>query len=285
MPIARSLRRLVGVAVVGLTLTAGTTDGSFSFGGADATAQGVRRAPWLGVHMDSGPGQGVLVAHTTGGSPADKAGVHDGDRILKVDGALVGSPSEVQRLVALHAAGDVVTVIVTRGGKEQSFQVALEPRPSSEEMARMEHMGKFAKPWTGLERVAGNAPASIGALRGKVVVVDFWATWCGPCRLTAPILSGWQARYGAQGLSVVGITTDDATEAAAFAERHAMKFGVLADPSATTTRAYSVSALPTLFIIDKRGVVRDIAIGYDPGREAQMEALIKTLLAEPAPTN
>jgi thiol-disulfide isomerase/thioredoxin len=280
---ARKLVRALRTSVVALILVAGGI--SAPFGGDDAVAQTLRRPPWLGVQMDNGPGQGVLISHTTGGSPAEKAGVHDGDRIVKVDGALVGSPSEVQRLVGLHAVGDVVVVVVARAGKEQSLSVALEPRPSVEEMVRMEHVGKFAKPWTGLEKVAGNAPSSLAALRGKVVVVDFWATWCGPCRLTAPILSALQARYGAQGLSVVGITTDDGAEAAAFAERHAMKFGVLADPTAATTRAYSVSALPTVFVIDKRGVVRDIAIGYDPGKEAQLEALIKTLLAEPAPTN
>lgn len=276
-------RTFARLTVFAVALVAGAAYGPR--GVQDAAAQSARRPPWLGVQMDPGTGRGVLISHTTGGSPAEKAGVHDGDRLLKVDGAVVGSPSEVQRLIALHLVGDTVTVVVARSGKEQSLQVALEPRPSSEEMVRMEHVGKFAKPWTGLERAAGNAPSSLASLRGKVVVVDFWATWCGPCRLTAPGLSNLQARYGAQGLSVVGITTDDATEAASFAERHAMKFGVLSDPGATTTRAYSVSALPTVFVIDKRGIVRDIAVGYEPGHEVQLEALIKTLLAEPAPPN
>src|SRR5262249_54924513 len=114
---------------------------------------------------------------------------------------------------------------------------------------------------------------------------DFWATWCGPCRLTAPTLSAWQARYGAQGLSVVGITTDEAIEAATFARKHSMRFTVASDAAAETSHAYGVQALPTLFVIDRRGVVRDVAIGYDPDREAQVEALVRTLLAESAPSN
>ena len=62
-----------------------------------------------------------------------------------------------------------------------------------------------------------------------------------------------------------------------------MKYGIAVDAKAETSRAYSVSALPTLFVIDKRGVVRDVAIGYDPAREGEIEQLVKQLLAEPAP--
>jgi thiol-disulfide isomerase/thioredoxin len=147
---------------------------------------------------------------------------------------------------------------------------------------RMDHVGTFAPTWAGATPV-GSAPKSIESLRGRVVLIDFWATWCGPCRLVAPRLSALQTHYGAQGLSVVGISADNAEEVAAFAGRTAMRYPVVVDTKGETSRAYTVSSLPTLFIIDKRGVVRDVEIGFDPSRDGQREQLIRTLLAEPAP--
>ena len=238
---------------------------------------------WIGVAMDPGTPDGVRVTHIVKGSPADKGGMRDGDRMVRIDGARVASPAEVQRAVAGHAVGDVLAVIVVRDGKESTMRLALAVRPAGDEVLRMDHIGSFAPTWVGLQTASGTVPASVSAARGRVVVVDFWATWCGACRLTTPTLSAWQARYGAQGLSVVGITTDETVTAATFAEKHAMRFGVASDPNGETTHAYGVSALPTLFVIDKRGVVREVAVGYDPSHEAQVEALIKTLLAEPAP--
>jgi peroxiredoxin len=147
-------------------------------------------------------------------------------------------------------------------------------------MLRMDHVGSPAPAWEGLEPTSG-FPASLAGLRGRVVVVDFWATWCGPCRELAPVLSGWQAHYAAEGLSVVGITTDPVDAAATFKERLDLRYPMASDPHAATTQSYGVSALPTLFVVDKRGVVRDVAVGADPEQEARMEALIRTLLAEP----
>ena len=236
--------------------------------------------------MEANAAEGVRVTKVVAGSPAQKSGLHDGDRLLRIDGAKVSSPDEVQRIVASHAVGDVLTVIVARAGAstaaatQRTLRVALTPRPSADEQARMEHVDRPAPAWVGLEPVKTTTPKSLAALRGRVVLLDFWATWCGPCRFTAPILTRWQARYGAEGLTVVGVTTDPQEEVASFVERSGMGFGVAVDPTAATHRAYGVSALPTLFVIDKRGVVRDVMTGYDPSRESRVEALVKKLLAE-----
>jgi thiol-disulfide isomerase/thioredoxin len=122
-------------------------------------------------------------------------------------------------------------------------------------------------------------------MRGRVVVLDFWATWCGPCRMVVPKLDDLQARYGAQGLSVLGVSTEDAQDVASFAQRMSIRYTIGVDRRSETTRSYGVSSLPTVILIDKRGVVRDVDIGYDSSRDTRLEATIRSLLSEPAPVN
>jgi thiol-disulfide isomerase/thioredoxin len=226
-------------------------------------------------------GAGVRVTHVMRGSPADKAGLRQGDLIRAIDREKVASPEDVSRIVWNHAPGDPILASLSRAEDTLAIRVALVARPSTAEMLRMDRVGAFAPLWVDVEPI-GEAPTSIASLHGKVVVLDFWATWCGPCRLLAPKLSALQSRYGAQGLRVVGVTTDGADKAALFAQRTGMRYPIAVDPKGETSRAYDVSALPTLFVIDKRGVVRDVSIGYDEARDAQIEALLKELLAEPA---
>jgi thiol-disulfide isomerase/thioredoxin len=245
---------------------------------APATAPG-----WMGAALESKDAtSGVRIARVIRTSPAEKAGLREGDRILRVDGAPISSAGEVVQLLSRRGAGAVVPIAFARGGTEHVATVALAARPTLEDMARMEHVGTFAPAWGTLTTAAGQVPASVQALRGKVVLVDFWATWCGPCRLTAPTLSAWQAKYGAQGLKVVGITSDAPDAAALHAQRSGMGFAAASDESGDATKAYGVTSLPTLFVIDKRGVVREVVVGYQPGQEARTERLIQQLLAEPA---
>jgi len=209
--------------------------------------------------------------------------MRDGDEILRVDAHPVASPNEVTRFIADHASGDKVDVVFQRGGQSQTVTVTLTPRPSTDDIMRMEYVGTFAPQLASLAAASGTVPASMNALRGKVAVIEFWATWCGPCQLTMPVLDSWQARYGAQGLSVLGITTEPVTMAATFATQKALHYAIASDSTSATSSAFGVRNIPTLFVVDKRGVVREVSIGYDPGATAQIEQLVKQLLAEPTP--
>jgi thiol-disulfide isomerase/thioredoxin len=194
----------------------------------------------------------------------------------------VTSATQVMRIVAAHSVGDVVPVVVRRADKETTARVELAARPSNDEIVRMDHVGTFAPAWVGTTALTG-APSGLDKLRGRVVVLDFWASWCGPCRYAVPKLSALDARYRGQGLTIVGMTTDDAETAAVAATRLNMKYGVVVDERAQTSSAYGVSALPTMFVIDKRGVIRHVVMGYDPSEDARVEQLVQQLIAEPAP--
>ena len=237
---------------------------------------------WIGVTMDKGGDTGVKVEHVVRGGPADKAGVKTGDRIVGIEGKNVTQPAEVSRTVTSHKAGETVTLSVERGGNSINASIILAARPSSDEILKMDLVGAGAPAFVNAKPLTG-APASLASLKGRVVVLDFWASWCGPCRMIAPKLSTLKNRFGAQGPSVVGMTTDDPEHAALFAERHGMTYPSLSDQNGDTNKAYGIVGLPTVIIIDKKGVVRDVFVGYDSSVEVKMEQLVKTLLAEPAP--
>ncbi|HEY8079509.1 MAG TPA: redoxin family protein [Labilithrix sp.] len=239
--------------------------------------------PWIGVQMDATGGTGVGVVHVVRGSPADKGGMKAGDRIVVVDGTKVSAPGDVSRAVQAHRVGDTVSVEVERGGSSVKSQLVLASRPNGDEIMRMDLVGAFAPAWSNVTAPAG-APQSLASLKGRVVVMDFWASWCGPCKMLAPRLSALKDRLGAQGLTVVGVTTDDAQKAAEFAGKHDMRYPTVIDTNADTSKIYGVGALPTMIVVDKRGVIREVFVGFDPGGDVKLESLVKTLLAEPAPS-
>jgi thiol-disulfide isomerase/thioredoxin len=238
-----------------------------------------RGLPWLGVSMDNGGDLGVRIETVVRGSPAERAGLRGGDRIVSIDGARVTGPQQVSRAVASHQVGDTVAVGIERTGNAIKASIVLASRPASDELVRMHLVGAPAPAWNNVTPLTG-APASVASLKGKVVLIDFWATWCGPCKAIAPRLGALKDRLGAQGLAVVGITTDDAETAATFAERTKMRYPIVVDKDGDTSRAYNISGLPTMVLIDKKGVVREVSVGFDPGGEAQLEAAVKKLLAE-----
>ena len=251
-----------------------------TFEGAAAAEGG--SPPWLGVAMgkEGGP-TGVLVTRVLRGSPAAKAGLKDGDRILRIDGLAAESAADVTRAVRARPVGAIANVAVMRAGREVQLRATLTTAPGDEDLLRMDAVGAPARAWTGLKPVHGVMPTTVEGLRGKVGVVEFWATWCSACRAMAPTLEGWQARYGAQGLALVGISAEEPGLVAEHGERSGTRHGLAVDPEGQTTQSYGVRAMPTVFVLDKKGIVRDVFVGYDPARLATAQALVEKLLAEP----
>ena len=105
---------------------------------------------------------------------------------------------------------------------------------------------------------------SLGSLRGKVVLLNLWATWCTPCRMETPYLQSVFEDYHAEGFEIVGIsmdTGDAAAEVAMFVEEYAVSYTILHDPKMRGMELYQVLGLPATFLIDREGVLRWMRYG------------------------
>ncbi len=237
---------------------------------------------WLGVELarrEDGQA-GVLIRSVMRGSPAAEAGVAAGDIVLSVDGENVERPHALRERIMATRAGTRVSLGVLRGDALRLFGVELRPVPNEDEVMRKQYVGASAPDFGALDSVQGSITPSLPALRGRVVVLEFWASWCQICHVLAPTLSGWHDRYGGQGVTVLGVTTDPVALASRTAGELRMGYPLASDGSGNMQRAYRAYALPTLFVIDKQGKVRDVLVGFSTPRLREIEALVRKLIAE-----
>ncbi|MET1256041.1 TlpA family protein disulfide reductase [Aliikangiella maris] len=117
--------------------------------------------------------------------------------------------------------------------------------------------------------------------RGKVVLLNFWASWCGPCRQEMPILDEIQKKYESLGFTVLGVNVDTKVESALrYLKDTPVNFPVLYDSESKVSELYNVSAMPSTAIIDRDGHVRYIHPGYKSGDEEKYRQKIKALMRE-----
>jgi cytochrome c biogenesis protein CcmG, thiol:disulfide interchange protein DsbE len=139
-------------------------------------------------------------------------------------------------------------------------------------------VGEPAPPFS-LTTVDGKTMA-LADLRGRVVYVDFWASWCAPCRRSFPWMNEMQQRYGDRGLTIIAINVDRRhADAEQFLQINAARFAVVYDDRGATPQAYSVKGMPSSYLIDARGTVVDIELGFRDDRKSAIEDQIRSLLS------
>ena len=129
-----------------------------------------------------------------------------------------------------------------------------------------------------LRDLRGNQ-VSLSDFRGQPVVLNFWATWCSPCRVEIPHLEALYTKYKDQGLVVIGMNTEtDYMKVKHFAEPQ-ISYTVLLD-GGTQAQGYDVSGIPCTYYIDRAGIIQHRSVGFGPGDEVLIEEKIKKLLAD-----
>jgi thiol-disulfide isomerase/thioredoxin len=111
--------------------------------------------------------------------------------------------------------------------------------------------------------------------RGKVVVLDFWASWCVPCRRSFPWMNSMQEKYGDDGLVIIGVNLDAVdADAQAFLQETPAEFRIVSDPQGTLAREHDVIAMPTSYIFDRDGNLVTRHLGFKVKRQEEYEALL-----------
>lgn len=123
--------------------------------------------------------------------------------------------------------------------------------------------------------------ANLSQYKGQVVMVNFWATWCGPCQQEMPLLDQMYKKYKMGGFTLLGVNVDkDAPPVKELLARRPVSFPVLLDPANQVSKAYHVDEMPSSVIIDRKGEIRYVHRGYKPGDENDYQDRIRQLIKE-----
>ena len=138
-----------------------------------------------------------------------------------------------------------------------------------------------AAPTFALPLRGGHAPMSLEQLRGQVVMVNFWASWCGPCREEFPLLDQIYRKYKGAGFALLGINVEpDSKDADGFLATTPVSFPIVFDRDGAASTLYHVDGMPSTALIDRHGVLRWVHRGFKPGDENEYLSQVRLLLRE-----
>lgn len=216
---------------------------------------------WLGVYLGSDGKPGVIVRKVHPGSPASKAKLRAGDRILSVNSATLANVRALQLEITSYRPGDKVVLALRRGGKSLRVVVLLERLLTYPQRVRQALVGKPTPKFVVTRISAGGKTVSSQAMKGKLWLLEFWATWCGACRQVIPMLKQIHKQYSPYGLHIVSIAKDKPARVARLANLLGLPYTVGVDPRGKVLSKYLVNPIPAFMLINKKGVVIDVAVG------------------------
>ncbi|MFT7625136.1 MAG: thiol-disulfide isomerase/thioredoxin [Myxococcota bacterium] len=206
------------------------------------------------------------------GSPALNSGVAVGDYVVSLDGKDVLSVKDLVSRIGAKPPGTMINVVIQRLGEAKPVkkQVVLDLRMDMRERFKQEWLGRRmpavtldgARDSDGIIDLGGEASA------GKVVVVDYFATWCGPCKRVMPELEQMHLDLKPHGVTVVGVSSEKADVVQKFLEDRPLVYPVGTDRDGKFSQQMMVSVLPTVWVVDKNGIIRNIFFGA--GHEQQL---------------
>ena len=233
-------------------------------------------APWLGLSFKKTTYSNHLALDIKGVHPESgcfSVGITAGDTLIGVNGQTLTDMSQIQSAISGHKAGQKIKLEILRDGKKRTVDAALTERP--DDISSL--MGS----------AIGSKIASFGEnfyknsekrkTKPKATLLDFWATWCGPCRKTLPVLANIYKKYGDKGLEIIGISEEPLETLNAFYEKqHASPYPLYRDKTKDLWRRYGIRAVPTLMLLDKDGYIKQVWSGAPT--EYMIEQLLKDVM-------
>ena len=218
------------------------------------------QTPWVGLSLGPGSFGGARVKSVLPGSPGERAGIHAGDEVLAIDERPTATAEDVIQSVQRAGVGHAAKLrLVDAKGHTRTVAVTYEARPDRETLQRHALLGHEAPDFLPSVQ-AGGKLGRISTMRGKVVVIDFFATWCGPCVDSMPHVEEMHKKLGQKGLVVFGVSNESKEIVARAAARFHLTYPLASDDGEGVSSSYQVFALPTMVVIDRKGVVREVAI-------------------------
>ena len=230
-------------------------------------------APWLGLTFKKVAYQNHIALDIQGVHPGSGAlgKIKTGDKIISVDGTAFTDLSVIQKRVAGARTGESISLGILRGGKAISVKVKLTDRPDDITSLTGSAIGSKA---TFGKNFYANAEKR--KAHPKVTLLDFWATWCGPCRMTIPKLERLYKKYSSRGLEVIGISDEAVKVLNDFYKTYPGPYPLYNDRGGALSARYGISAVPTLMLLDSQGYIQQVWTGAPD--ESALEQVLQNAL-------
>ena len=228
---------------------------------------------WLGVGLEALDDEeqkssgldfpAVRVRKVFRNSPAFKSGFKAGDLILKIgETSILRGVKEMVAHVQSHEQGSTVKFTISRDQVESVLSVVLDPFPNQKNLLENEWKNQEF-PEVSFTDLEEGTTETIQAHKGKVIILDYWATWCGPCRKAAPSLERLRERFSKEDVLIAGISAEDRPVVEVYERNNPATYPIWLDTESAFSKVIGARSLPTFIVVDKEGKVQRLLVGLN----------------------